>query len=416
MIPGFRITDTEIITKLSGPVSMSLLIPTRTYLQKNPGAPIFMLFGDSHNSSANLCPGDVPNKHRIYKLEFLQTLCNLLRGNEIIDYYTEGGDIGRHSEPIYDEKAGPFCTIWNLSINCNKYKDDAKSPYQVISKIKWQHGDIRFWTLESKQKEIAKQKPVQYYDISNLIHNIIGYDPLYINTPTSSVFASLFIANVEQLKKKSYEIEEYIPATPDKIYHRLVSSQCSLIYYQLSKLTKGKRSFLLEKFEKYVYHIYDTQCQNAGLTRDGLAAVIKQMHYNIHLCFKNLDIGLIKAVHEHNHYNTYSKFTLYIRSIQLDMFTFAKSFSRMPVNPDSHSIMNICYFGDYHIKNIVHFLTNILDGGSYFIGLETGHQDDSSLSTHDINRCLDLSKILTEYRLDEFLAYVRQEYVTQAKK
>lgn len=57
-----------------------------------------------------------------------------------------------------------------------------------------------------------------------------------------------------------------------------------------------------------------------------------------------------------------------IRSIQLDMFTFAKSFSRMDVNPDGHSIMNICYFGDYHIKNMIHFLTNILgEGSSYFV-------------------------------------------------
>lgn len=73
MITGFRITDAEIIKKLSGPISMTLVIP-HPYLTANPTAPIFVLFGDFHFSSANLCKDDVPNKHRIYRLEFLQLL------------------------------------------------------------------------------------------------------------------------------------------------------------------------------------------------------------------------------------------------------------------------------------------------------------------------------------------------------
>ena len=43
------------VTYLSGPVAMNILSPREQYLNENPYAPIFILFGDVHGSQANFC-------------------------------------------------------------------------------------------------------------------------------------------------------------------------------------------------------------------------------------------------------------------------------------------------------------------------------------------------------------------------
>ena len=79
------------LTKLSGPVSASVIAPNK-FLSRFPNAPVFILLGDAHNSSDNLCI-DKQSFLDIRKIEFYIKLCALLKPNEKIDYYYEGGDL-----------------------------------------------------------------------------------------------------------------------------------------------------------------------------------------------------------------------------------------------------------------------------------------------------------------------------------
>jgi hypothetical protein len=166
---GFFINDNEKIEKFSGPVSMGMYMPnTQTEFFRGYNAPIFILFGDVHFSTNNLCDVNVPKKHRIYKIEFFQILSSVLQDNEVIDFYTEGHDLTNEYNYILGQNQNdPLIAQCNLVIYINQLKQANKlnqlnpenqALYKSIEKIKWHHTDIRFWTQYSPQNQDATQE------------------------------------------------------------------------------------------------------------------------------------------------------------------------------------------------------------------------------------------------------------------
>jgi hypothetical protein len=77
------------VNKISGPISMHILTPKKNDLF--PNLPVYMLFGDYHESSDNLCEDNSPETLDVYSTDFLGLLNNLVKPNgELIDFYIEG--------------------------------------------------------------------------------------------------------------------------------------------------------------------------------------------------------------------------------------------------------------------------------------------------------------------------------------
>jgi hypothetical protein len=84
---GLQLTSKTAILKLSGPVSIVILRPKyeSEYFIKYKKAPIFILLGDIHFNTVNLCNDD-QYTYRINEMWFLQAICNAVNPNEIIDF------------------------------------------------------------------------------------------------------------------------------------------------------------------------------------------------------------------------------------------------------------------------------------------------------------------------------------------
>ena len=397
---GLQLTRSTAILKLSGPVSIVILRPNyeSDYFKTYKKAPIFILLGDIHFNTANLCqPAD--NAISIYTKEFLEKICAAVNPGEIIDFCTEGQDL---TNQIYhsDQKGDVMHEFHNLVRYCNKIKQDKTQGYEFLDKIRWQHTDIRFWTLDTPElKEVTQKRPRKYYHMALFLLSIVEKHPLFLKNPTSEMFARVFAASAKQFNLAGYTFEANIAVNVREIYSKLVKNRYSLINYQISKITEeSDREFLKTKICEYINYMYKIECTLSKLSPEELGPLIRQTHdqiirlYNSKITAKEIDE--LKEMYASNEYIIYKNYILNIGTIKFDMFTFAKSFTRM-LNPTPDSqppIINICYFGNLHIQNMTHFITNILGYSQVFEKKTFDVSQPETMASNKVNRCLDFSK------------------------
>jgi hypothetical protein len=405
MAQGFYINEAKQINKISGPVSMHILTPGRDFLIRYKNAPIFMLFGDVHNSPDNLC-GEAPGTYPIYKMEFLQLLQTTLHAGEVIDFYTEGSDMtGVTSHKITEVE--PLMAMYNLVSQCNKLKEAKDAQYETIEKIKWHHTDIRFWDNTSVQAQDVKKTMSQKYTYTvDKFLNLIFKHENYIKKPTRDEFCKVFIAYAKYFKKKVFSLDPNFLATADLIHKEYVTSVYSLINFQLLKISnEDTRKFLIIRFKAYIDYVLD-QILTPLLNEVDKSCVARltEFHKSVVVCFNQMieekQGDGAKIIYDHFILRTYLSYMLSIESIQLDMFTLAKSFTRMTETPEGRPIINICYFGDLHIQHMVYFLVYIL---GYKAPLSKSKNENS---TDQPGRCLDLSTV-NRVSLEQLLNAIR---------
>jgi hypothetical protein len=97
-----------------------------------PKLPVYMLFGDTHDSDQNLCDRkSSPDAVNIYDVNFLSILNKLILrpDDETIDFYVEGGELHvgqylyRYIEPH------PLKQTWNLFKECYRNKKNPTRRY-----------------------------------------------------------------------------------------------------------------------------------------------------------------------------------------------------------------------------------------------------------------------------------------------
>ena len=144
--------------------------------------------------------------------------------------------------------------------------------------------------------------------------------------------------------------------------------------------------------------MYKIECTLSKLSPEELGPLIRQTHdqiirlYNSKITAKEIDE--LKEMYASNEYIIYKNYILNIGTIKFDMFTFAKSFTRM-LNPTPDSqppIINICYFGNLHVQNMTHFITNILGYSQVFEKKTFDVSQPDTMASNKVNRCLDFSK------------------------
>jgi hypothetical protein len=417
-INGLRISESHVISKLSGPVSIFILQPNydSQYVKQYKNAPIFILLGDIHCSDANLCkPAD--NATRIYDRNFLIMMCNILNSNEVIDFCIEGGDLTKQTT-VSNPSEQPIMAFFNLIKTCNKLKYDKSPDYKPIEKIRWQYTDIRFWTLDMPEvQQVRRDRPRKYYCLSEFLFLRIENNPNYIKKPNAETFNKLFIYYAEELKAQGYSLEANIAVNAREIYSKFVENPFSLINYQILKITRlVDKKFLMHKIQLYIEYMYKKELDALKCQPEQLGISIRDMHTKIVKFFNKGNIEESKEIYGTTNYNIYKNFILRIECIKLDMFTFAKSFTRM-LNPAPDSqppIINICYFGNLHIQNMHYFITKILNvdeyskKDAYIEVIQNGiGVNDTNPLPNKANRCLDFSNSSTQVSIKELLVTLR---------
>jgi hypothetical protein len=190
---------------------------------------------------------------------------------------------------------------------------------------------------------------------------------------SDAIFQYLFLAYANEIKFHGFILESYIAVDPEEIYIRLIESKFSLINYQISKIPdKSSQTFLKEKFKLYIKYVYTQNFNDAKLSIENLTLEkfnfeIRKIHSHIIWLFNISQTTMLVEqqtysikIHNSPYYPIYKKFIFIFECIKLDMFTFAKSFTRMVESTDIDPIINICYYGRLHINNMIYFLTKIL--------------------------------------------------------
>lgn len=389
------------INKISGPVSMYLLYPKIEYtdITKNKYAPIFILFGDSHEGIENYCnpdEGEDKGHYKIYDENFLKLFSDAMEGNEeekvkseIIDFYVEVGDLHITEFQEGEEKNEyPLDQIIYLFKDCyyNVRGIPALIPekQKKLKNIRWQSGDIRYFIQKNDICDL-------YSEFENIIQECNRDEKL---------FKKMLIKAIEY----NYGNSLTKAFTQEELYREHVLNPNCLIYKQLNNINlgigdeniKNKKEIIEEillKFRNYIYEYYLI----FDITRH--IEKYKKIHIEIINTFTSEYGSKIRKELIDNIYNYYKDGSLEkLMSIILtrdavlpDLYILARNYKYMytTVNPKygvRHPMINICYFGCAHIQKMYEFLMK----NGYKEVIKIDQCDDKKT-----NRCIDLTNLKT---------------------
>ena len=406
MSSGLPITNAIRLEQISGPTAIQILVPQEAFLKKFPMAPMFILFGDVHYSDKNLCQ-NVESKYQLHKPEFLELLCNLLQKNDVmqekIDFYMEGGDIFSMHVHIPDTNV-PMLLINNLFLAC---QNDTTGQFKSIENIQWQSGDSRFWSAypPKMMQQIAKsqKEPLKYYSLN------IFLIKLRSEKPGIKSDEAVFVNNIKSIaygirSNGLYLNAALLAVSPQELYNEYILKDTSLLYYEISKIpSKEDANYLRQMYKQYIfemmnefYHKYNAHDEKAQLE---LCEKIVSIHHLLmdystddSIFYTALpDQRGAKLFYNQKDLDLLHEFVVHSEGFMADLYTLARSFSRMVKQSTNHSIINICYFGHTHTEHMGHFLYNILGSQNYTYALNIAPLYIPELN--DYNRCIDFKNM-----------------------
>jgi hypothetical protein len=427
------INKTPVVKKISGPVSIYLLIPKSTERTiPFPGLPVYMLFGDIHESNKNMCEEDkFQGTYNIYDIDFLNILSTLSTRDEPIDFFVEGGDF--HNETFKNpiSQTFPMHKIWNLYVECPNrgekklalYSYD-KTKCKKMSNIRWQSGDARNFQHQNKTCTFAEL----YRNI--ITHKLHEYDIYnYFVRDLKEIIKSIIDSYTEECIEKLLYTN---PIGEDYIYEEVFSEK-GIIMKQLRHLFIKDKETIMDYMKEYLdFHL------NKYIIRDNI--MIRELNIiqnHLGVIISNIKEGPSSPEWEDENEKSFrylyenrdmleiiDTYIVKTSSVVLDLYTFCRSlkYTKKLNDKEPVPILDICYFGNNHVKNMVYFLTNITE----FYDIVYYHYDDSinyyddSIDYYDsqdyydnINRCLQIEK---DIHLDDILMSVKEYRSTFKKK
>ena len=343
------IINDKSIEKISGPVSMYLIVPDLTVLNDSP---MFMLFGDELNSSKNMCVEDKSEEtYKIYDMEFLKLINKLGTDNEPVDFFLEG-PIGE----TIKENGYPMEMLWNNYIKCNKKKCDN------IENVNWKSSYPKNFlakcTIYNLLLRLQRNYASQGEKIYDTFHRtLIDTTEKYIDDDCLSKLKNSDIDN--HLIEFDQNIKFPTPVET-KIFHEYFKNYWKYVL----------RTF----FENKMYDIKKIETYHNNLT-----GFILKYSEN-----KKINEENAKYLFEnHNDIYSYILYEQAKQSVILDIYTILKSLKRYNSKDYNIPILNIFYLTNDHVKNIKYFLTKILSG------YKPVYSFPSSSST--ISRCINIT-------------------------
>jgi hypothetical protein len=416
------------VQKISGPVSMYILTPVKNKIF--PKLPVFMLFGDRHGQNDNMCDEKIPNAYTIYSTRFLKMINSLGSTEEPIDFYVEGGDFHNQTKTKPYSENYPLIQTKNMYLQCysNKRSDRRSiAQYQhdtdctVIPNIRWQSGDTRLFTKPTeKQKNLNDNlwmlltvivknfsKGITEKDIHTLIHS-------FNESPSrSDIFKETLdkglnghILNLlEELKiVKGISLEETLPV----MYRRIFSSS-SMVRKQLNKLFP-EQQLAMEGFIKeycikeynYLVKTYEPYIKDfEGIQNNLVRLVIEYVETG---GIVNMDC----LVYLQSKWRLINKYYIFVSStcnMLIELYTVFRSFKYFSSKTECRPILNLVYYGEQHIQNMIYFLHNISELYNvdeiykynpqwfYKVTKDTDGVEDL-IRVNGVNRCIEILKYI----------------------
>jgi len=345
---GLRINN-HLITSVSGPMSMVIMKPSRKFsTYKNP---IFILFGDYHNSFENMCNDcdcqAINNDccYKIFSKDFLKIIDGLAKDYNVYFNYEFGLD---HNWILNNR--GPLHQFHNTLLSCRN-----KSPTCFAKNVKWQLADIR--------KEWRK------YDFFNCLQDL--YD--IINKLDE-------IEEMDEINSFAIRYRHYYNILKNFLNKDFYKKQShhNLIYKQAEKMPA--------EWHTYIERYYNLFWKRPTLDKKLYLGFLEDIFF--------LDINL-KQYRENENYN-YFKFLkkdiFDFTSISVDLYFILRSFKT--TSDDKNAVVSIGYFGASHTERTERFLTEIL--GEYEVEFSYKPSfwkyGEPSLPTDTMNRCMQINK------------------------
>ena len=397
------INETE-VKKISGPVSMYILTPIKNELF--PNLPIYMLFGDKHNSDKGLCEKSSESMN-ISSVEFLGLMNTLVNSNEYIDFYVEGGDL--HNRMPFPElnytDDFPMHNLWNFYVECYKKQKLATYKYdhtkcEKTSQIRWHSGDIRFFKDE-KFKDLL---------IRCNMHNF-----LFLFESKDTLTKETFLDNLKSFNGYSTEknscFDKLLATTIsfDDVRKEIFLEE-GLINKQLKKINKTQREEIIRYINEYINYTEDKHkneiTPEINKIANTLIEIITKLKNFVEYSNLESDIQYLKDNWET--LERYGDLMLYKYSITPDIYSICRSLKYLDSLEEDVPIINILYYGSIHTENVVHFLTKII--GKYNI------RYFNSVASQNDNRCIEikdninLTKIVDNVRKGNYDLCVENPY------
>ena len=420
-----------LVNNLSGPVSMYILEPNDSYLERFPYAPILILFGDVHNSDTDYCN---PIGKKIYDKEFLQLINEAVGAKKEekdvgiedgkVDFYIEGGEIHQMLDEEKDKDEFPMKQLWNLFKNCYtnsrmKGREEYNPTCTPIKNIRWQSGDIRFFKKEAKKFDPSRFLKDIYKEFQERVAENKKEDPDY------TLRLSLITKRIlyKQFNNISVDAGYIFPIKTFDVNTEYITN--SLIGKQLNKINSMGNdvytSELLAKFKKYIVIIMKQSMERFSLISGGIESIeifgkltlITNNLINIFNCEpfsteENAELEIMKTYIDKDLRPAYYSYFLDMKTVMLDLYTLARIYKTMikhPSNTDAvQPLIAMCYFGDFHIRNMKTYLLE----DSYTCKFSIDQKTPTS-------RCLDFKD---DYNLDSIidkLKTIRKVYEQKIK-
>jgi hypothetical protein len=414
------------VNKISGPITMHILLPSDYMLKKFKYSPILILFGDKHKSDKGFCEknqGEKEGHYKVFDVKFLKLLSDAVDGKGIIDFYNEGGDLHYELPENYNpDSEEPIQKLWGLFRDCYSNERMNRVPLEVnkskcslIKNIRWQSGDIRFFIHERTKNYLFHK--LNFITIDSKSDSEIEEEAKFKSALNLSIY-----------KMREY-IKLGIPVMYDAFDKQELSKEISekkenLICKQLLKITPiGNMALIRNRIERYINMIYNKEEFNFDRYIEFLREIDNTfrdlLKFNIYSDESILLIDKIYKYYKNSHLEYYIKFLLRRASSMVDLYILTRNYKILSMEQtpieESKSIdktlistksidktlistksidkplISIIYLGDAHIENIYTFLTEITkDNNTLFT---TGLLDhEQKLIPPDLqNRCIDLS-------------------------
>jgi hypothetical protein len=400
--------STKTIERISGPVSMYILKPKENILQRFSGLPIYMLFGDYHESNENMCKEDKsPGTYNIYDIKFLNIFSKLSTPEEPIDFFLEGSDLHTRTfnEPI--NNSYPLNKLSNIYVECYENRGRKLAAYEYdqkkcknIKNIRWQSADPRQFS-NIKYLDPDLNAGCNYSLIIMQIFKAIKTD-----NPLSQSEFRVRINNVIQTIVQNYGrkcIEHLINENPasffyKNIFKRKIFSESSIIMKQLRSLSEDDKKTIKDYMELYFDFYFKKYPEQISLLtfHSHIYNIIKYILNGINVNDSMYMEYAYKYIYNVNMFTKYIDYIVQREMIILDLYTFCRSLKYtkniLPTKQYPMPIIDICYLGYSHVENMVKFLTDIT--GFYTIGYQKVNIDNK--------RCIEIEDYVKfDYILDD---------------
>jgi hypothetical protein len=364
------------IKQISGPVSMYYLKPINDYIGMH-GMPMFLLFGDMHDSYENMCSDCTCEDskkccHIIYDIEFLKKIEKLARPHRPIDFYIEFFEetTGIFASPLDDFREPEFQACYKRTL---KNQSNCPAPG-----IRWHYSDIRKSYTKNNIENIfdSLQKFTRFcIELNKTLHYNGMHREDWLVTDKSSLkykkHTGIDITKIKEIHKIIDLIEklqhlkldgfDYKDKLAEEIIEFLFTSEYpSLIHKQFKK--QMKNSFWADK--DYIIQIF-SDC-------------LTYSPYFKKYEFDSKTFDKLRKFDMKGDYRRMSEYLMIINGIFVDLYIILRAMKSIESPPS----LCIAYLGNAHIMNIANILLNT---GYYELAAEVKPKRDDS---DNQNRCL----------------------------